>query len=110
MSIHLQVYGNLDPIYFKITKSAVAVASLTFSTGDIALSIDGGAWANIDTEVTEMIGAGLGKGWYVWQPTLAAQTQGKVFIINVKEITGTNFDENGLAISTGGDASARFSG
>jgi hypothetical protein len=105
MAHDLHVYGSLDPIYFKVTKNGVGVTGQApFSTGDIQLSIDGGTFSNIDTEVTE-----VGLGWYKWTPT-GTETQGQVLIINVKEVVGTNFDENGLVIATGGNASARFSG
>jgi hypothetical protein len=109
MAIQFQVYANLDPIYFKVTKNGLGVAGLTFSTGDISISIDGAAWVDIDTEVAEMVGASSGRGWYVWTPT-GTETTGKVIIVNVAEVSGTNFDENGLAIATGGNASARHSG
>ena len=110
MSIHQQVYANTDPIYFKLTKNGDRVLSQTLSTGDVFLSIDGGAWADISSECTEMVGAGLGKGWYVWQPTGGGQTSGKVLIINIDENAGTNFDENSVVIVTGGNALARHSG
>lgn len=107
MSVNLQVYANLDPIPFKITKNGVAIAGLTFSTGDIQAKILNGTtlgWSDIDTEVTDE-----GLGWYSWTPTGTATT-GKVVIINVKEVSGTNFDENGLTLETGGHANARHSG
>ena len=98
-------YGTLDPIPFKVTKNGAGVTGLTFSTGDIQASVDGAAFANIDTEITE-----TGLGWYLWTPTIATQTQGEFVIINVKEVLGTNFDENGIVLYTGGNASARYSG
>jgi hypothetical protein len=116
MSIHFQVYGSTDPFYFKLTKNGLGVNGLTISTEDIMLSIDGGAWQDISGEVTEVdptvgpAAGGVPYGIYKWQPTLASQTQGKVLILNVAEIAGTNFDENCLIIATGGNASARHSG
>ena len=99
-------YGSTDTIPFKVTKNSVAVTGLApFSTGDIQASVAGAAFANIDSEVTE-----IGLGWYLWTPTVATQTQGEFVIINVKEVLGTNFDENGIVLYTGGNASARYSG
>ena len=108
MPLLLQVYGNLDPIPFKITKNGAAVPGLTFSANDIQLSVDGAAGTDISSECTETT---LGLGWYQWQPTSAAQTQANYYIIiNVKEVVGTNFDENGISLATGGHGSARHSG
>ena len=98
-------YGTLDPIPFKVTKNGVGVTLETFSTGDIQASVAGAAFANIDTEITE-----IGLGWYLWTPTVATQTQGEFVIINIKEASGTTFDENGIVLYTGGNANARFDG
>ena len=86
-----QVYGNLDPIPFKLTKSNAGVTGLApFSANDIQLSVDGAAFSDISSEVTEK-----GLGWYEWQPTAASQTQAQYYlIVNIKEVSGTNFDEN----------------
>jgi len=105
MSIHFQVYGVLDPIYFKVTKNGVGLVAAPFSTGDIQLSIDGAAFTDVPLiEIAE-----VGLGVYEWTPTGTATT-GKVLILNIKELTGTNFDENCLIIATGGNALARHSG
>lgn len=91
-------YGSTDPIPFKATLNGVAVTSLIFASNDITLSKDGGSFANIGSEVTE-----VGKGWYIWTPSAAAQTQCEYGIINVKDVVGTAFDENGITFYTGGD-------
>ena len=102
-------YANTDPIYFKVTKNGEAVLSLVpFSTNDIQAKIGNGTtsgWVDISTNVTEE-----GLGWYQWTPASAASTTGKVIIINVKDVLGTAFDENGLSIITGGDDLAMLNG
>ena len=109
MPLFAQVYGNLDPIPFKLTKNGVAVTGMApFSANDIQLSVDGAVGIDISGECSE---TAFGNGWYEWQPTSAAQTQAQYYIIiNIKEVLGTNFDENGLSLATGGDANARHSG
>ena len=107
MAIQQQVYANTDPIYFKLTKNGVGVTGQApFSAGDIFACVDGGAGTDISANVTETT---FGYGWYVWTPT-AGQTTGLVIIINIAEAVGTNFDENGMSIVTGGNSSARMSG
>lgn len=104
----LYKYGSIDPVPFKVTKNGEGLAGFTFATGDITLSVDGGASANIDTEVAESTFA---KGWYIWTPTAAAtQTQGNFAIINVKQLAGTDYDENGVVLQFGGNASAWLDG
>lgn len=109
MSIHQQVYANLDPIYFKLTKNGVGVPNQTFSTGDIYHSVDESAWVDVSANVTEYIGANQGKGIYKWTPS-TGQTSGYVIVLNIDEAAGTNFDENCLIIVTGGNALARHRG
>ena len=104
-------YGVIDKsIPFKLTKNGVAVTGITFSTsgvGDVTLSIDGGATTNIASECLETTG---GLGWYEWTPTSATQTQGSYAIINIAEVSGTNFDENSVTLQFGGHASAWLNG
>lgn len=104
-------YSTTDVIPFKVTKDGAGVASLTFSTGDIYVSVDNGAWVDISSEVTELVGSGSGKGWYKWTPSVTTnRTDGEYIVINISEAVGTNFDENGIVCYTGGNASARYSG
>ena len=101
-------YANTDPIYFKLTKNGAAILAYTFSANDVQAKIGNGTatgWVDISTAITEE-----GLGWYQWTPTSAAQTTGKVIIINVKDAVGTDFDENGLSIITGGDELAMLNG
>lgn len=101
-------YGNIDPFYFKTTKNGVAVTGITFSAGDVQTKIGNGTstgWVDISSEITEE-----GLGWYQWTPTSATRTTGKVVIINIAEVLGTNFDENGATFITGGDAAAMLNG
>ena len=111
MSINLYNYATTDAVYFKVTKDGVGLTGQApFSTGDIKLSIDGTAFTDIPVgEITEVDSAS-GLGIYKWQPASGTQTTGEVLIINIKEVVGTNFDENCIIMSTGGNASARFSG
>ena len=107
----LYEYGVIDkPVPFKITKSGVAVASLTFSAGDINISVDGAAWVDITSQIAELVGVGSGKGWDLWTPTSATYTTGSFTVINVAEVSGTNFDENGLVLQFGGNAAAWLNG
>lgn len=103
-------YGTTEPIPFKVTKNGAGVDSITFSSWDVQLSLQGSAFLDISGQCDEMIGTGQGEGWYVWTPSIAAYTSVPYFIIHIKEQAGTNFDENGLVFYTGGNASARFSG
>ena len=101
-------YANTDPIYFKLTKNGAAVVAYTFSALDVQTKIGDGTttnWVDISTEITDE-----GLGWYQWTPTSAARTTGKVILINVKDAVGTDFDENGLSIITGGDPAAMLNG
>ena len=111
MSHDLYLYGSTDPIYFKVTLAGVGVSGLTFQDADIELSKDGGNWASInaDTTVVEVESA-AGYGVYKWTPQAASETQAGVLILNIKDASGSAFDENCLIIATGGNASARFSG
>jgi hypothetical protein len=110
LSHNLYNYGTIDPIYFKITLNGVGV-NPTLATGDVILTNDGGATTeDIYDECTAIDGTNL-VGIFEWQPTLAAQTQGEVVILNIKDVSaGGAFDENCLILSTGGNTSARFSG
>ena len=107
MSHDLYEYGTTSPLYFKLTSSGVGVAA-TLATGDVKISKDGGAFANVTTLPT-VVDASNGPGWFKWTPT-AAETQCEVFIINIKDASGAVFDENALVVATGGNASARFAG
>ena len=98
-------YGTLDPVPFKVTKDAVAVTGITFSTNDVQVSLAGATFVDVSTAITE-----IGKGWYLYTPPNATYTEVEWFILNVDEVAGTNFDENGIICYTGGNASARFSG
>lgn len=105
MSHDLYTYGTTDPIYFKLTLSGVAVTGVNFDAADVKLSKDGGAFANIGADCAETTG---GLGWYSWTPASVSDTQCNVIIINVKDNVGSAFDENGIVMATGGNASARF--
>lgn len=107
MSHDLYTYGSTGKIYFKLTLSGVAVTGVTLDAADVKLSKDGAAFTNIGSACAETT-AGL--GWYAWTPGASTDTQCEVMIINVKDNAGSAFDENGLVITTGGSASARFGG
>ena len=97
--------GSVDPIEFKLTLSGVGVDSLTFSAGDITLSKDDGAWTDITSAVSECVGSGLGKGWYKWTPASSTDTNFNQAKINIADLAGGEFDENGIvmyAIGPGG--------
>ena len=111
MSHDLYTYGTTDPIYFKVTLNGVGVSGLTFQDADIKLSKDGANWASITASANvEEVEAAAGYGVYKWTPAIAAETQAEVIILNIKDAVGSEFDENCLIISTGGNANARFSG
>ena len=125
MSHDLYTYGSTDPIYFKITDTnGQGVEGLTFQPADIQVCLvtagnkpiaASPGWQNASTigTIGEMVGSSAGKGWYYWEPSASARTQGEVVIINIlDDVPGDTsvFMENGLLIATGGDASARFSG
>jgi len=108
MAINQHRYGNLDPIPFKVTKNGSAVTGITFSANDVQSKIANDlttGWGDISSEITEE-----GLGWYSWTPTTASQTSGKLILINIAEVSGTNFDENGLSVQTGGNSLARLNG
>ena len=89
-------YGETKPIYFRIVDtSGNKVTGHTFSTTQVYASIDGGTFSDISTECSE-----VGRGWYKWTPSSAAQTQGEVVLFDFDD--GTNAD-NGWQIQTGGD-------
>ena len=107
MSHNLYTYGTTSPIYFKVTLDGAGVTGLTFQDADIQLSKDGVSFSSInaDTTVTE-----VGFGVYEWVPASPTETEAEVLIINIKDNSGSAFDENCLIIATGGNSSARFSG
>jgi len=94
-------YGQQKPVYFKITLTGVGVTGLTLDNADMELSKDGGAFANMGTEVSE-----VGRGVYMWTPTSAAQTQAQSLVLDLKDNIGSAFDENCVILITGGDPSA----
>jgi len=98
-------YGAVEPVYFKITLSAVAVTGLTLGSTDFTISKDGAGFSSIGLEVTE-----VGKGVYKWTPSAATQTQAKVVLLNLADVVGSEFDENLIILITGGDSSAFLSG
>lgn len=100
-------YGTTKPVYFKIILSNAGVAGLTFQAADIQLSIDDATPINIGGECTE---AALGLGVYKWTPSIASRTQGEQLVINIKDNSGSAFDENMIILQTGGHASAYFDG
>ena len=110
MSINIHRWGSLDPIYFKVTKDGAGVTGLTFDDADIELSKDGNNWAGVSasTTVVEVEAAAL-YGVYKWTPA-GQETEAEVIILNIKEASGTLFDENCLIIQTGGDSNARLTG
>lgn len=105
MSVDLQVYGSTDPIPLKITLNGVGV-NVTLAAGDVKLSKDGGAVANVSALPVAVDGANM-PGAYLWTPT-SAESSCKVMILNIKDVSGAAFDENMIIVSTGGNASARF--
>ena len=100
-------YGNVDPIYFKLTLTGTGVAGVTLNDADIKLGVDGGTVINVGDDCAETT---MLLGIYKWTPAAASQTQGKTLILNIKA-TGANigvFDENCLVYITGGDALAQL--
>jgi len=108
MSINLHVYASTDPIYFKFTLAGVGVDP-TLVLGDVTLSKDGGTVTDIPLVELTPVDALNMVGAYLWTPT-AVEASCKVMVVNIKDQAGSAFDENMLIISTGGHASARFSG
>ena len=105
-------WGKTQKMPFKVTLNGVGV-SLTFATGDVKLSVDGAAAANVDVASITAVPSTANDvaGNYYWTPT-AAQTQAaEFFSLYIKDLSTTiAFDENVITHYTGGNASARFSG
>jgi hypothetical protein len=96
-------YGSTKEVYFVITDTSNnGVTGNTFSAGDVQVSKDGGAWADISSECSEVTD---GKGWYKWTPSASSQTQAENLLFVFDD--GTNA-ENRWQLMTGGDASAHF--
>lgn len=105
MSIDIYRWGDTDPIYFKLTLNGAGVVT-TLAAADVKLYKDGTYTGDVGTACTS-IGAGL----YKWTPAAGSNTQCKVMILNIKDVTSPKvFDENCLVITTGGDASAGLDG
>ena len=108
MSHDLHLYGSTDTIYFKITLAGVGV-NPTLAAGDVKIFKHGGSVANVNTLPSAVDGTNM-VGLFAWTPTSAEATC-EVFVLNIKDQTDPKaFDENCLIVSTGGNASARFSG
>lgn len=112
MGANQYVYGAVKSIPFKLTKSNVAVTGLVYGTtlayADVQISIDSGAWVNANTlgSIAE-----IGLGWYKFTPTdSSVMVASDHIIINIADVSGGVFDENGDVEYTGGNAGARFSG
>ena len=112
MSHDLYTYSSQDPIYFKLTLNGVGV-SPTLGSWDVMLSQDANPTTlDITAEVLPVSGTNV-TGVHKWTPGSETRTQCQVMVINIKDYDGgasPDFDENCLIISTGGHASARFSG
>ena len=105
MAIDLYRYGTTEPIYFKVTLNGVGVTGLTLASEDVKVSKDGAAFANVGTACAE-----VGLGVYKWTPAASSWSQCGVMVINIKDASGSAFDENCLIVATGGDTAARFDG
>ena len=108
MSIDLHVYGSTDPIYFKLVNSSGVGVNDNLQAGDIRISKDGAASANVSSLPVAVDSTNM-PGVYRWNPT-AAEAQCKVMVINCKDQVGAAWIENCIIVATGGNASARFSG
>ena len=109
MAVNQQRYGGVKPIAFKLTKNGIAVTNQTFTLGDLQTRVVNGTnttWSNVPlTDITN-----LGLGWYLWTPSETLQTSGELVLLNIKDADGTDFNENGLCLETGGDDAARHDG
>jgi hypothetical protein len=99
----LVTYGSTDPVYFKLTLDGAGVV-VTLATGDVTISKDGAAFANVNTLPTS-----IGNGWYSWTPS-STELECEQAILNIADASGSAFDENGILIHTGGDVNAYHSG
>jgi hypothetical protein len=100
-------YGTTDPIPLKFTLNNVGV-NVTLAAGDVKVSVDGAAPANVNALPVAVDATNM-PGVFLWTP-IAAEVQGKLIILNIKDQAGSAFDENMITIPTGGHASARYNG
>ena len=107
MSHDLHEYGTAKPIIFKITLNGVGV-NASLAAGDVKISKDGGASANVSNLPTAVDSSGM-PGVFSWTPTIA-ETQAETVTVNIKDASDGAFDENMITLQTGGNASARFAG
>lgn len=106
MAHDLYVYGSTEPIYFALVDSSGnKVTGHTFVTTDVYLVVDGGADIDVSLDCSE-----IGKGIYKWTPSSGTHTQRKVICLAITDSGGSTFIDNTVIMSTGGDASAFFSG
>lgn len=108
----LYEYASIKSIPFKLTLSNGAVTGLVYGTTlpneDITVSIDSATFVNANTLGTI---AEIGKGWYKFTPTNATiMVSSDHIIINIANVAGGVFDENGSVQYTHGDPLARFHG
>ena len=96
-------YGTTDPIYFPLFVGAAAQTGLSFSSGDMKFSVDGGSASNTNALPTE-----VSFGWYKWTP-VAAETQGKVACISLIDAAGgPTWDDLTILIETHGAGTTTF--
>ena len=107
-------YGKLRPIPFKITKDGAGI-NPTLVLGDVTLASFDEATPSVITvtdiplsEITVVDATDM-LGWHVWTPT-GTKTQAEQLVINVKDVGGTAFDENGIVVTMGGHANAFLDG
>lgn len=106
MSSGMCWYAGVKPLYFKFTKDGVGVGP-TLQLGDVTLSKDGATAVYIPLSELTVVDATNQLGVYKWTPAAGgAQTTCETLIINIKELSGTVFDENCIILQTGGNASA----
>ena len=97
-------YGDILPVYFKLTLSGEAVTGHTFAAGDVMIGIDGATGIDISADCTE---TAFGYGWYKWTPSDTAHTTGMIILWNVKDLDVTPlYDENAGQLMTGGNKNA----
>lgn len=97
-------YGDILPVYFKLTKDGAAVIGAVFAAGDVMIGIDGATGIDISADCAE---TDFGYGWYKWTPSSTVHTSGITVLWNVADLTVTPlFDDNAGQLITGGNKNA----
>lgn len=100
-------YGRVQTFPIKFTLNNVGV-NVTLAAGDVKISTDGNAPANVANLPTAIHAADM-PGVFLWTPSVA-EMQCEIFVVNIKDAAGSAFDENMIYCRTGGDGSAAYDG